>query len=817
MKTPTRFNSVSNLSAAIILLGAIALPLRPAFAGSATWQNTSGGSWFTSTDWSGGAEPTSSDNVFIATEGVVRVQGGTAEALEIDVSRVRDDGGYQPAQLNIQGGGTVSVGGGEGTLFLGTPANSDGVLTIGGALHPMTGFEAATSAGILDAANVVTTSGGSIAFNHTDSSYTFGANITGGQITHFGPGKTTLSGDVQVGSFWIADGTLEVTKTTSGFDSLNIDDGGAFSVNSGGDVFLTPSPYSLYASVNGLLEVTGAGSTFSAALWSIEVSLTGTFSISDGGVFTGTGGPISNMGILEVTGTGSVLSNSGALFFSGTQTVSDGGTLSSAASLFMTDGSFTVSSAGDATVARLFVEGGLVEVTGAGSQLSITDDEAFDVAEIGGTSGASLLVSDGGKVNSATPFLFVGTADGTQGDVTVTGAGSELNVGGIYAGATGGASTAMGSIEVTDGGKVTGNQLSLSHGTVVIDGAGSELAVGTGLLYVSTLGSETASLSVTNGGKLVSGSAFIGGNSGSTGQNEVLISGAGSQWSAVAQIVLGWDTGSSGETNSLTIADGAVVDITQLGYSNHVIFASGTSTLNIGTGGAPGTLNTLDVIGNNEANGTIVFNHNQDGYVFSPNISGKVNINFAGTGSTILTGENTHTGDTLVTSGTLYIDGDQSGSTGDISVSAGATLAGSGVIGGNVEVAGTLSPGDSSGSLTIDGNLSLLSGAKFQFSLTSMLIVTGTVSLDATFGIDDLIGLTSATANGTYTLIDSTSTNFDLVVMENYGAAKAYDLGDGKFAYFKQGSLQVEVVPEPTSALLMLMGSALFLRRRATR
>jgi len=68
-----------------------------------------------------------------------------------------------------------------------------------------------------------------------------------------------------------------------------------------------------------------------------------------------------------------------------------------------------------------------------------------------------------------------------------------------------------------------------------------------------------------------------------------------------------------------------------------------------------------------------------------------------GTGTIILTGTNTYTGPTTITAGTLQIDGTQTSSATVVQV--GGTLSGIGSV-QDVDVFGTLSPGDGSGSLT---------------------------------------------------------------------------------------------------------------------
>ena len=84
------------------------------------------------------------------------------------------------------------------------------------------------------------------------------------------------------------------------------------------------------------------------------------------------------------------------------------------------------------------------------------------------------------------------------------------------------------------------------------------------------------------------------------------------------------------------------------------------------------------------------------------------------------------------------------------------------------------------------------------------------------FGIDDLVGLDSNVANGAYTLITGNAAiNFSNVA--NLGAQNAVGISGGKQAYFSEGSLVVNVIPEPsTYALLGLGAIGIFatLRRR---
>lgn len=175
----------------------------------------------------------------------------------------------------------------------------------------------------------------------------------------------------------------------------------------------------------------------------------------------------------------------------------------------------------------------------------------------------------------------------------------------------------------------------------------------------------------------------------------------------------------------------------------------------------------------------------------SANLS--INMRFAGTESAngVYQGFKT----TTLTTGALILDG--------LIDSASVSLVAGTAIGGNG---------------SIIGSLNLAAGSRFLFDPNAILQVSGPVALDPTFGVDDLIGLDPSIATGTYTIIGSTQTDFSSLGIENYGVANAYDLGNGKHAYFENGSLNLVVIPEPASALgigvtVLLVGA--FRRRQA--
>ncbi|HAO25635.1 MAG TPA: autotransporter outer membrane beta-barrel domain-containing protein, partial [Methylophaga sp.] len=215
-----------------------------------------------------------------------------------------------------------------------------------------------------------------------------------------------------------------------------------------------------------------------------------------------------------------------------------------------------------------------------------------------------------------------------------------------------------------------------SNGTVTVDGAGSNF---TNIQSGVTVGnSGNGTLNILNGGTVSNVFGSIGGSTG--GEGTVTVDGAGSSWNNTIQILY---LGGSG-SGTLNIINDGVVNVDS--GSRTVLlgrYGSGSGTLNIGNGGAAGILNAAAVNGGS-GSATLNFNHNESNYFFTDDstsggdtirITGTTDVNFVGSGTTYLSGNNTYTGSTNISSGKLVLyNGGTLGNNSAVTVGSGAML-----------------------------------------------------------------------------------------------------------------------------------------------
>lgn len=130
---------------------------------------------------------------------------------------------------------------------------------------------------------------------------------------------------------------------------------------------------------------------------------------------------------------------------------------------------------------------------------------------------------------------------------------------------------------------------------------------------------------------------------------------------------------------------------------------------------------------------------------WSNDISGPGGMSKTGFGVLRLTGKNTYTGNTTVLGGILRVDGSINSSS--LLVGRGATLSGTGSV-GNTQIYGTISPGNSVGTLTVTGDYKQMAGSTYLVEFkdefkSDALRIKGSAFIEegATLKIEPLDGL----------------------------------------------------------------------------
>lgn len=387
-----------------------------------------------------------------------------------------------------------------------------------------------------------------------------------------------------------------------------------------------------------------------------------------------------------------------------------------------------------------------------------------------GFSGTGSLTIDGGIVASSNGIIS-GSVGG-RGSATVT-AGSWNLSGELYVG-----DTDTGSLTV-DGGHVSSNSGYIAFS----DNSNASVAVSSGTWSISQgleVGySGTGSLHITGGLVSVSGTTYAGGNSPSHG--------------------------------TITLGGGTL-------STSRVVKDFGSATLNLNGGVLQARASRSDFVSGFAPDGVIIHNGGAviDTQAFAVGItsvlSGSGTLNKRGSGTLTLDASNTYTGDTIIEDGTLAIDGSI---VGDATVQDGATLTGSGTIGGAVTVqsGGTLSPGG----ITLEDNLTLNAGSTLlmefsgtgvgmfdQIDVQGIFMAGGTLNLLLVDGYVPLAGNSFLLFNGPTPGYDAGS----FTITTNLGDGLSWDTS------VLASTGVVSVVPEPSTAALILLGAVASLARR---
>ncbi|PTX96008.1 hypothetical protein DB345_09405 [Spartobacteria bacterium LR76] len=469
-------------------------------------------------------------------------------------------------------------------------------------------------------------------------------------------------------------------------------------------------------------------------------------------------------------------------------------------------------------------------------------------ANLGGN--ATAVVGDGsGQVG----VVMAGSGLLTMGGVN-TFSGGILIKSGTVARSTGSAGTVT---SFGTGTIVIGDTVGTANAKLLISNAGTyanNITVQAGSSGVKTIENAGGSASVSLAGLItVNGDlalSYTGAGAGGFTIGAGGITGSGNittDHNGTGNISLGGNN--SGFTGGLIVNSGTtrVTSTTALSSSNAVAVNAGATFninnynqtvagLNNGTGGG-------GIVTNAAAGATMLTLGGSGTYSFSGEITATtpanmaLTVNLTGNGVQVLTGASTYTGATTVNAGTLVVGVSGNGSlTSAITVNAGV-LKGSGSTTGNVTIGNgsgiagdaVIAPGNSAGTFTTTGSLSLLSDAKFAFELNGAtatadkLVANGVaINTSALFEFTLLAGTSGLSVGQAFTIIDNTGVGNISGTFNNLTAGGVFDSGGGlTFSVSGAGGtygndlvLTVATVPEPAVSLLAGCGLALMLFRR---
>ncbi|GAT33813.1 PEP-CTERM protein-sorting domain-containing protein [Terrimicrobium sacchariphilum] len=775
--------------------------------------------------------------VFSGSRGKVSVAGETSAWNNSGDVLVGESG---TGILNVSSAATVKSTQG----FLGYNGTGDGTVSVDG-IGSIWKLRSYLFVGYFGTARLDITAGGKVATDETSTS------ASSASVGHLGGsnGDVSVTG---VGSTWAIKDDLSVGEQGTG--TLTISNKGTVS-NSYGTI-------GNYASGSGTVTINGVGST-----WTnrndliVGKSGTGNLTVREGGTVKSSSGYVgygaTNTSAATINGTGSRWENTASLHVgyqgAGTLNIEAGGTVTSV------DGSIGEDNG---------TMEGVVNISGVGSAWNASGDLSI------GEAGKGILnIREGGAVDSSNASLGVLSAG--NGEVNLSGADTLWTIrSSLYVGRSG-----LGKVNINTGATATaatatiGEQLSSFTSEVNVSGDGSLWEVSSSVIIGDA---GMGKLNITSGGQSSAASAILGNAVGSSG--ELNINNIGSSWQVTGTLtignlgvgalgmqggevasgaaMLGAQAGSSGTANvssgiwntdslivggagsgTINLSGDGVVKIGATGNGTVTLAEAEGSvgTLVIGQGDTAGALQASSVTG---GLGTASVNFNHSVTVnFAPTLAGNLSVTKSGTGRLVFDYENTYTGLTTVADGTLKV-GNSSGSatgSGKVIVDRLGTLVGDGKVAGEVEISGTISPGDSSVATLSTGSQTWKNEGVYDWEIQSLngptgstwdlLKIDGNLTIESTLENPFTIAISTLTLEGQAGLLQgfSDTQNYSWTILSVTGSIGPWSLGQivldvsgfandhlsGTFSLIQdEKDLNlVYTVPEPSSWIMLLLGA----------
>ena len=584
-----------------------------------------------------------------------------------------------------------------------------------------------------------------------------------GSLTKIGNGILTLSGtSTYKGATTISAGTLTVSGTLS--NSTDVVNSGTYNVNNSDTI----------------QSLSGSGNTVIASSQTLTTGDSGNDEVS--GVISGSGAfTKAGSGILTLsddnTYTGVTTINAGTLTVSGTLSNSTAVSVASGAT-YDVDQTDTVAS----------IEGsGNIEIA---SSKTLTAGDGNDKISSGVISGAGALTKAGsGVLTLSGTNTYTGNTTVSEGTLEIQGQLENGNYDGSIANS--GTLAINSSSNQTLAGVISGNGTltKSSSGTLTLSGNNTYIGITTinaGTLKVSGTLADRTAVTIASGATYdVDASDTVASIEGAgnidIASSKTLTAGDSNDKTS-SGVISGSGTLSKVGSGTLTLA-GTNTKTGSIGIAGGTLSVSSSSNL----GATPGSVDGDNIVFNNNAtlkttsSFTLASNKGitmtgagkistdaSTTLTYGGVITDSGALTKTGAGTLILTGENTYTGATTVSAGTLTVGTSSNGSdsiiAGNVSVE-GGVLSGGGVIDGNVTYAssaGTLAPGNSIGTLTVGGNLTLSTDdtTEIEFNASSAdkiivngnTVIAGTISLfpeDTTYS-DTQLTIVDGSGGGTF-------------------------------------------------------------------